>query len=75
MKRVYRNKQNGILAGICAGLAEHFSIDVTLVRLLIVFATVLTGFAPLIITYLVGWVIIPEKTDLPPADSSSLHKS
>jgi phage shock protein PspC (stress-responsive transcriptional regulator) len=75
MKRIYRNKENGMLSGICAGLAEYFSIDVTIVRLVMVFATVATGFFPLIVTYVVGAVIIPEKSDLPPADSSSLHKS
>ncbi|MDD5541405.1 MAG: PspC domain-containing protein [Candidatus Neomarinimicrobiota bacterium] len=60
MKRVYRSKTDQKLAGICGGLGEMFNIDSTLIRLALVFATILTGFFPLVITYIVGWVIIPE---------------
>jgi len=60
MKRIYRSKTDQKLAGICGGLGEIFSIDPTLVRLAFVFATIITGFFPLVLTYIVGWVIIPE---------------
>ncbi|MCK9483728.1 MAG: PspC domain-containing protein [Candidatus Marinimicrobia bacterium] len=60
MKRVYRSKTDQKLAGVCGGLGEMFNIDSTLIRLALVFATILTGFFPLVITYIVGWVIIPE---------------
>ncbi len=66
MKKVYRVPENGIIAGICAGLAEMFNADATVVRLLAVFLTVVTGFAPGIITYLAGWVLIPEKRNTQP---------
>jgi len=60
MKRIYRSKTDQKIAGICGGLGEMFNIDSTLIRLALVFATILTGFFPLVITYIVGWVIIPE---------------
>ncbi len=60
MKRIYRSKTDQKLAGICSGLGEIFGIDPTLMRLAFVFGTIITGFFPLVITYIVGWVIIPE---------------
>lgn len=60
MKRIYRSKTDQKLAGICGGLGEMFNIDSTLIRLALVFGTILTGFFPLVVTYIVGWVIIPE---------------
>ncbi len=64
MKKLYRDKRNAMIAGICAGLADSYHWDPTIVRLVAVFATILTGIWPGIITYLVGWLLIPEKQDL-----------
>lgn len=61
MKKLYRLNEGKKIAGICAGIAEIYKIDVTLVRLAFVFATVLTGIWPGVVTYLVGWYLIPEK--------------
>jgi phage shock protein C len=62
MKKLYRKLDDKMIAGICAGAAEILNLDVTLVRLALVFLCVITGFAPLIVTYLVGWFIIPLKS-------------
>jgi phage shock protein C len=66
MTHIYRltDEKKKKIAGICAGLAESFKIDPTIVRLAVVFLTVISGFAPLIITYAVGWWLIPEKSDI-----------
>lgn len=61
MKQLYRIEDQKKVAGICAGLAHMFKADVTIVRLIAVFATVLTSIWPGIITYLVGWYLIPVK--------------
>jgi phage shock protein C len=61
MKRIYRDLDHKMIAGICAGIGEMINIDPTLVRLALVFVTVATAFAPCIAAYIVGWVIIPEK--------------
>ncbi|HOO15324.1 MAG TPA: PspC domain-containing protein [Candidatus Marinimicrobia bacterium] len=60
MKKIYRSRTDQKLAGICGGLGEIFNIDSNLIRLALVFATILTGIFPLLITYIVGWIIIPE---------------
>jgi phage shock protein C len=61
MKQIYRVESEKKIAGICAGLAYLLNADVTIVRLIAIFATVLTGIWPAIITYLAGWYLIPAK--------------
>ena len=59
-KKLYRNPQNKMLAGVCSGLAEYINIDPTIVRL--IFALVgLSGAG--ILAYLICAIIIPEKPD------------
>lgn len=55
--RLTRNKTDGKIAGVCAGLADYTGIDVTLIRVgFIVFA--LTGIGELV--YLVLWLVAPK---------------
>ena len=61
MKKLYRSKEDSKLAGICGGLGEFFPVDPTLIRLAVIFMAIATGILPGIFTYIVGWVIIPEK--------------
>ena len=63
MKKLYRSKDDAKIAGICGGMGEEFEVDSNIVRLLTVFACVVTGIAPLIITYIVGWIILPKGKD------------
>ncbi len=60
-KRLYRSLEGRKIAGVCAGVAEALSVDPTIVRIVALVAMVLTGFFPMIITYIVGAMIIPEK--------------
>ena len=60
-RRLYRAKNDRILSGICGGLAKLFKIDSSVMRLIIVVLTFITGFLPMITAYIVGWAIIPEK--------------
>ena len=58
-KRLYRNKDDKMIAGVCSGLAEYFDIDPTIMRLAwVVFAFFAGGG---VIAYLVGILIIPYK--------------
>ena len=61
MKKLYRVEKDKKIAGICTGVGEMLEVDPTIVRLGFIFACALTGVFPLIITYAIGWVIIPEK--------------
>ena len=60
MKKMHRSRNDRIIAGLCGGLGEMLSVDPTLVRLICVFLCVATAILPLLITYLVGWIIVPE---------------
>ena len=60
-KRLYRSKGDRIVAGICGGLSKLFKMDTTILRLIIIVLTLVTGIAPLLVAYLIGWLIIPEK--------------
>ena len=55
MKRLKR--PHGEIAGVCKGLSEYFNIDESIIRIIFV-ALVFTPF-PIIITYLLMWMIIP----------------
>jgi phage shock protein C len=58
-KRLYRSRENRMVAGVCAGLGDYFGIDATIVRLIFVAFTVFAGMGVLL--YLVAWLIIPEQ--------------
>ncbi len=60
MNRKLTRSNNQMIAGVCAGLAEYFDFDVTLVRLIWAIATVCTAFSGTII-YLICWAVIPSK--------------
>ena len=59
MKKLYRSQKDKMIAGICGGLGEMFEIDSTLIRLALVFIGLATGILPIIVAYIVGWIIIP----------------
>ena len=54
--RFYRNKRNGKVNGICAGIADYTGLDVTLVRIGLVAAIVLGAGALLPVYFIAGWI-------------------
>lgn len=63
MKKFYRSARDKKIAGICGGFAEMIDADPTLIRLAVVFIGFITGFLPVLITYLVAWWIVPFNPD------------
>lgn len=63
MKQLFRSRTNRVIAGICGGIGEMTNIDPTIIRLLVVFLSVITALIPAIITYIIGIFIIPEKPE------------
>jgi phage shock protein C len=55
-----RSRKGRVVAGTCAGVAQYFGIDVTLVRVIVAVVSVVTGGAG-VLAYLAAWVIIPEE--------------
>jgi phage shock protein C len=65
-KILARSQKGRMLAGVCAGLADYFSLDVTLVRVIVAVVSVISVGAG-VLAYLAAWVIIPaegEKTSI-----------
>lgn len=56
-KRLYRDIDNAMLGGVCAGMASYFDMDPTLVRILFVLFVLFTGFG--ILVYFLMWLIVP----------------
>ncbi len=56
-----RSRSNRVIAGVCAGLAHHFGLDVTLMRVLYVIISILSAAFPGILVYIVMWLVIPEE--------------
>lgn len=59
-KMLMRPRDTRMLAGVCAGVADYFGLDVTLVRVIWAVVSVITGGAG-VLAYLVAWIIIPDE--------------
>lgn len=57
--KLYRSRDEKMLGGVCGGLAVYLDLDVTLIRVLWVLATLLGGSG--LIAYVVLWIIIPRQ--------------
>ncbi|MFD3164821.1 PspC domain-containing protein [Herpetosiphon sp. NSE202] len=55
-----RPTQGRVMAGVCAGLANYFGIDPTVVRVALVIFTLFGGSG--ILAYLIGWAVMPDYT-------------
>ncbi len=58
-KKLFRSQAHKMLGGVCGGLGAYFDIDVTLIRLIFVAITLVTAIIPMMIFYLIAWIIIP----------------
>jgi len=61
MRKLYISKTDSKIFGVCGGIGEAYDIDPTLVRLIVFFLCLATGVAPLLLTYLAAWIIVPKK--------------
>ena len=57
MKRIYKNKKEGKLGGVCSGVGDYLDIDPVIIRLIFVFSVFVWGSGILI--YIILWAIIP----------------
>lgn len=60
-KRLSRDVDNRMIAGVCSGLAAYFDLDITLVRVLYVLISLFSAAFPGFIVYIILWVVMPEK--------------
>ena len=64
VKRLFRNPDDRILGGVLSGLAAYFGWDTTPLRILLLVAGFILlsfgGFFPLILAYIILWIIVPQ---------------
>jgi len=63
-KKLFRSRVDCKIGGVCAGLAEYFNIDATIVRIIAILLIFADGAG--LIGYLIAWIIVPRR----PIDSS-----
>ena len=61
MRKFYRSRDDFVIAGVCGGIAEIYSLDANLVRLGLVFVGLMTYIYPAVLTYAVAWMLLPER--------------
>lgn len=70
MKAFHLDRRNGKLMGVCAGIADYFNIDATVVRIGVVLATLIGGFPWTLFAYgVAAWVADPKPLGLESAES------
>lgn len=56
-----RSRSNRMIAGVIAGLAEYFGLDVTLARIIYVLVSIFSAAFPGILVYIICWILIPDE--------------
>ena len=59
-KEFVRSDSQKMIAGVCGGVGEYFSVDVNLVRVLSVIAAVISG-GTVALVYLAAWMLMPQR--------------
>lgn len=61
VKRLYRaSERESMIGGVCAGIADYFVVDPTLVRLAWVLMSMFS-FGAGFVGYLIMWIIMPRR--------------
>ena len=59
-KELFRDMKRGKIAGVCAGLAQYFGMDISLMRIIWILVFIFTvGFIS-VVAYVILWVVLPE---------------
>ena len=66
VRRLYRSRDERMIAGVAGGLAEFLGMDPTVIRLIFVFSLFLGGTGLLV--YLVMMLVVPEESLVEEAD-------
>lgn len=59
---LYRYPREGKVAGVCAGLAHYFGIEVWLVRIMVITVFLFGGAGIVILAYLAAWLFMDKYT-------------
>lgn len=74
-KSLYRTKQKGKIAGVCAGIAEYLGWEIWLVRILALTGFILIAPPFFFVAYIAGWFILEDKSSIAFGASHSSRSS
>lgn len=69
-KKLYKDKSNKMICGVCSGIAKFFSLDPTVVRLALAAFCLLGGSG--ILAYIVCAIVIPDEPDIATPDDPDI---
>lgn len=59
-KKLRRSRTDNMIAGVMGGLAAHYGIDSTKLRIVFVLLSIFSAAFPGIVVYLVLWLLMPS---------------
>jgi phage shock protein PspC (stress-responsive transcriptional regulator) len=63
--RLMRSQYDRVIGGVAGGIAAHYNVDATLVRVIWALSLLFGGLGA--IAYVVLWIVLPSGTPVPPA--------
>lgn len=60
-KRLYRSRDERMIAGVCGGIGDYFKADPTVIRVIFVILAILGFGVGGLVLYLAMWLIVPEE--------------
>lgn len=67
-KRLKRDEEQAVIAGVLSGLANYFNQDPALFRIAAITLLILTGVFPGLLLYLGAWAVMPKHKAEPASD-------
>lgn len=64
MRKIYLSEKNKKIAGLLGGIGETYDVDPTLLRIITIVLALITGVLPVVIAYLLAWLITPRQRSL-----------
>ncbi|MEG3767006.1 PspC domain-containing protein [Alteromonas sp. 14N.309.X.WAT.G.H12] len=59
-KKIYRDLDNGMISGVCAGVANYFSVEAVWVRGAAIFGLIFLS-VPVLLAYVAAVVLLPRR--------------
>jgi phage shock protein C len=63
-RKLMRSRTDHKIAGVCAGFAEYFDLDVTVVRVVWLIVAFFGGGG--VLAYIIAWIVMPEEPEYVP---------
>jgi len=60
-KKLKRDQEKAVVAGVMYGLAEYFNQDPVLFRIAAITFLIITGIFPGVILYIAAWIVMPKR--------------